>query len=441
MREFEHMSSVIDAIRFDRTLVDFFERQRDAIINKWLDYPVLNAIIDSLGYSKEDYHTKIASGVFNNFYRILCGERQPGDCPVMRSVVNEFYEMGLTVEDVFMSCTAFKNTLLLFLDDCTVNDIKRHAANVMMVLDHNVYGVLSVYSEMKCARDEELAFRNRIIQENVLYTRTGTDGVIVEVTDAFCKLSGYDKNELIGNTHSVFKHPDVEPSVYSGLWETITSGEVWKGNLPNRRKNGSTFITTARIVPVYDSEGKIIEYMAFRNDITSDELAKIDPLTGLYNRRELDAIFQDLYVNAIAKNEPLAVILADIDHFKSINDTYGHKEGDDVIVRFAGLLRSCTRNSDVCARWGGEEFIVFLPCTELTTAFEIAERIRQAALSDLHIDEHIISCSFGVAVLEKGETTDDLFKRVDGYLYRAKENGRNQSVTQRTNPSLNLFHL
>jgi diguanylate cyclase (GGDEF)-like protein/PAS domain S-box-containing protein len=430
MREFPHMNSVVDALRYDTGLVDFFEEQREHILQKWLDYPVLGNIVDTLGYTLEEYRSKIATGVMNNFLKVLNGDRQPGDCPVMRSIINEFYEMGLTVEDVFMSCTALKNVLVQFLEECGVFEMKKHAHNVMMVLDHNLYGVLSIYSEMKCASEVELDFRNRIIQENVLYSRTGTDGVILETTEAFCKLSGYEKEELIGKTHAMLRHPESDPDIYRELWETITAGEIWNGSLANVRKNGSTFITKTRIVPVYDEGGEITEYMAFRNDITADELAKVDPLTGLYNRRELDTIFRNLHFNAVAKTEALSVILADIDHFKSINDTYGHYEGDDVIVRFAGILRTCTRSSDVCARWGGEEFIILLPGTDLATARGVAERIRQSVQNCLQVRDRKITCSFGIAQMQKGEGTKELFKRADGYLYRAKENGRNQSVSE-----------
>lgn len=428
MRELPHVSAIIKDISFTAELIDFFIENRDVIIEGWVAYPAVHDIRERLDFTLELYRSRIAENVLNYFITVLKGHNKPGDCPVMRKIVSEFHALGLTVEDVFLNCAAFKNSVLKLFDTSGSAELKSHRCDLIMVMDYNLYGVLSVYSEMKRAHEAELEFRNRIIQENVFYTRMNAEGIILEATDAFCRMCGYEKEEIIDQTHALFRHPDVEESVYNGLWETITGGEIWSGNLFNLRKDGSTFIAMTKIVPISDVNGDKIEYMVFRNDITSNELAKVDPLTGLYNRRELDNLFRNLYLGAIDSNEPLSVIVADIDHFKSINDTYGHQEGDDVIVRFAGILRSCTRHSDICSRWGGEEFVLLLPGTGLETAYEVAERIRKAAENCLKIGGHLITCSFGVAQLEKGETINELFKRADGYLYCAKSNGRNQTV-------------
>lgn len=430
MRELLHMNSVIEAVRLDTVLADFLEGHREAILDGWSDYPAIRDIRKSLGHSKEAFRTSIASNVLSFFFTVLRGENKPGDCPVMRSIVKEFYTRGLTVEDLFFNCTALKNVVLGLFESCDDSSVKNHRSNVTMILDHNLFGVLSIYSDMMRTHESELEFRNSIIQKNVLCTRTDCQGVILEATDAFCSISGYDREELIGKTHSVMKHPNVDPSVYEDLWKTITSGQVWTGDLANMRKDGSPFITTTRIIPILNDQGEIAEYMAFCNDITAHELAKIDPLTGLYNRRALDLKFQKLYINAAVNDNPLSVILADIDYFKRVNDTYGHHEGDELIKNFAGILKEFTRNSDICARWGGEEFMILLPGTPLQNAFNKAERIRAAVKNKLCIDEYPITCSFGVAQLEKGESIAELFKRIDKYLYTAKHNGRDQSVMQ-----------
>jgi diguanylate cyclase (GGDEF)-like protein/PAS domain S-box-containing protein len=369
----------------------------------------------------------IVDKVLDYFFTILHSENRPGDCPAMRGFIANFYSIGLKVEDVYLICSAFKNVLSKLCSQANpVAEIEY--SNLIMVLDYNLYSVLSLYSEMIRSHEEQIEIRNTIIQENVLYTRTDKAGVIIEVTDAFCTLSGYSREELIGKTHSLFRHPSVDSYVYKELWKTIKGGGIWSGNLPNLHKDGSTFVTMARIVPHFDRQGKIVEYMAFRTDITSDELLKIDPLSGLYNRREFDRRFQELYANAVAKNDPFSVILADIDHFKRVNDTYGHQKGDELIRSFSDILRTCTRYSDICARWGGEEFIILLPQTTVSIAYEVAERIRQALVEDIRIGSQPLSCSLGVAEHRSGEKIDELFKRVDDYLYRAKENGRNCSV-------------
>lgn len=158
--------------------------------------------------------------------------------------------------------------------------------------------------------------------------------------------------------------------------------------------------------------------------------ARLDTLTGLSNRRgffeQVDATFQ----LAVRHGRPLAIVMLDIDHFKAINDTYGHALGDEVLEHVGHLLRQISRREDLVARWGGEEFILFLPETDLAAALELAERLRQA-FSALRIplpdgDELKIAVSLGVAQHASGQTLAAAIDVADRGLYRAKQGGRNQ---------------
>ncbi len=159
------------------------------------------------------------------------------------------------------------------------------------------------------------------------------------------------------------------------------------------------------------------------------QLATQDSLTGLSNRRNLLERARQEIVRARRRNEPIALIIADIDHFKAINDRYGHEAGDNVIRHAAELLQRLCRQQDVVARWGGEEFLLLLPSTNLPAAEALAERFRQAvvesvvAYGELEIK---LMMSFGVAVLEHNENIDDAIARADKAMYQSKNDGRNR---------------
>ncbi len=159
------------------------------------------------------------------------------------------------------------------------------------------------------------------------------------------------------------------------------------------------------------------------------QLATQDSLTGLSNRRNLLERARQEIVRARRRNDPISLVIADIDHFKSINDQYGHDAGDNVIRHAAELLLRLCREQDVVARWGGEEFLLLLPSTNLLAAEALAERFRQAvvetvvAYGELDIK---LKMSFGVAALEHNENIDDAIARADKAMYQSKNDGRNR---------------
>ena len=166
----------------------------------------------------------------------------------------------------------------------------------------------------------------------------------------------------------------------------------------------------------------------------SFELAVTDPLTGLSNRRYLDSHLKILFNRAAARGRPLSVCITDIDRFKSVNDTYGHDAGDEVLKEFAARIRASVRGADLACRFGGEEFVVIMPDTPPDASKAIAERLRAAiegqpfSLGNGQPDINL-TASMGIACnLFGAETPEQLLKQADQALYRAKHNGRNQVV-------------
>ncbi|MDP3023853.1 MAG: diguanylate cyclase [Sulfuricurvum sp.] len=187
----------------------------------------------------------------------------------------------------------------------------------------------------------------------------------------------------------------------------------------------STFIVTLKRIE-HDKE---LRYVVVFSDITElNELATMDRLTQVTNRFEFDKILEHSLSVSRRYKRPLSVLLLDIDHFKQINDRFGHLTGDAVLKALSELLRKQIRESDVVARWGGEEFMILLPDTPLPSAIKMAEALRQRIEVNSFETIKSLTCSIGVAEFNPVEEADDLFNRADEKLYAAKKAGRNRIV-------------
>ncbi|SEF59228.1 PAS domain S-box-containing protein/diguanylate cyclase (GGDEF) domain-containing protein [Oceanospirillum linum] len=285
-----------------------------------------------------------------------------------------------------------------------------------------------------------------IINRYVITSRTDLNGIIIDVSKAFCDISGYSRDELIGHRHGVIRHPQTDNKVYQELWETLGQGRSWTGEMCNRRKDGTTYWVSATIAADYDQHGKKIGYIAVHQDITDHrivrELSLRDPLTGLYNRRHFNELFDKFLSCKLHYESQAGLILVDIDHFKKFNDTYGHQKGDTALAQVAFCLEEiCIRlNKEAPSaqahafRLGGEEFALLALLDEKKTE-DAAEMIRQQVF-DLQL-EHVNNEDFGVMTCSLGSYSfrvnsehsnevDELFRIADQALYRAKEQGRNQ---------------
>ena len=158
----------------------------------------------------------------------------------------------------------------------------------------------------------------------------------------------------------------------------------------------------------------------------------LDPLTGLQNRKSFDNQLNKLVSESRASGNDISLVFADVDFFKSFNDTWGHQTGDHVLRLVAEVMDANVKGQDVLARYGGEEFAVILPNTGLDNAVMLADRMRKAIESRrlkkrrTNADLGTITMSMGVAILREGDTADTLVERADKMLYRSKENGRNR---------------
>ena len=162
------------------------------------------------------------------------------------------------------------------------------------------------------------------------------------------------------------------------------------------------------------------------------EMAVKDPLTGLHNRRYFDNQFKTMFEKAVSSSEPLSVIICDIDHFKSVNDTYGHDVGDAVIKACAKLISNNVRGLDMACRYGGEEFVLVFPNTGLEQSLVAAENLRNTinnCLFQYNKKNVPITVSIGIAEFTEEDDIESVFNRADKALYEAKTTGKNRCLT------------
>jgi len=243
---------------------------------------------------------------------------------------------------------------------------------------------------------------------------------------------------------------------FKELWDTIKMKKSWNGIVTNMKKDGSQYIVDTTIIPILDVDGDVVEYIAIRHDITEleetkqqlrninkamkhkvDELYSMtnsleekvykDNLTGINNRENFENYFDIEITNAKQEDQSLSLLILDIDNFKLINDTYGHQAGDVILIDIATLIGAKIKHEDIFARWGGEEFVILTPTTNVDGAYALAENLR--VLVQNHSFSYVeknLTISFGVAQLESDDTKTTLFKRADDALYKAKKMGRNR---------------
>jgi diguanylate cyclase (GGDEF)-like protein/PAS domain S-box-containing protein len=270
----------------------------------------------------------------------------------------------------------------------------------------------------------------QLIDQYISYSKTDLNGYIKDVSTAFTKSTGYLRDELINKNHNIIRSGKTPKSLFADMWATIIDNNTWSGEIVNRKKDGSIYYINSKISPEFDRDGNKVGYVGFYEDITDkkliETLAQQDFLTKLFNRQKIDSILENELERAKRYGEELSIMMLDIDHFKYVNDTFGHQTGDSVLVEFSRLMKTNTRKSDVVGRFGGEEFIIICPETSLDSALKVAEKIRDRVAGFEFTQVKHRTVSIGVSSYRVGDEIKDLVKRADEALYVAKEGGRNR---------------
>jgi diguanylate cyclase (GGDEF)-like protein/PAS domain S-box-containing protein len=269
---------------------------------------------------------------------------------------------------------------------------------------------------------------------------TDAQNRILFVNPAFEIVTGYSAEEVIGKNPRILRSGMHDKPFYEKMWNDITQHGVWKGEIWNKRKDGELYLEWLTISAVKDRKGNVINYVAVFSDITEHKrnierltrLSLYDTLTTVPNRHLLEKRLESIIQMSKKHNQSFALLFLDLDRFKNINDTLGHRVGDNLLKETAQRLKSLLRKQDTIARFGGDEFVIILPnLKHIREAVYISEKIIESLKRPFYVNhqEMYISTSIGISVYPfDGTDKETLIRMADRAMYQAKKNGRNQYV-------------
>lgn len=342
-----------------------------------------------------------------------------------RAIVTKEDEIGILAKEFNIMANAIGSQIRALRDQALT--LGEQAASIEAHSEHLEELVEERTKELLEA-NKEIMTQIEIIDQYVITSTTDINGKITYASKAFCDLLGYSKEELFGQTHRIVKNPNATKDLYEQMWGTITNGKSWISEIQNKTKDGTLHWLKVRISPIIDENSVITGYSAIRENINdkieAQQLAITDQLTKLYNRRELDKNLELHTALCKRYKTPFSVIMIDIDKFKEVNDLYGHQVGDSVLQKMAELLKMRVRETDIVGRWGGEEFLILLPNTTLEQGLIIAESLRKCVAA--YKFETVGNKTISLGVSEYKDSVQEIIKRADDALYKAKEDGRNR---------------
>lgn len=310
--------------------------------------------------------------------------------------------------------------------------------------------ILALFSDETDKRNAERIFEqsakelkdvNFALNESSIVAITNRCGIIQFVNDKFCEISKYKREELIGQDHRILNSSYHSKAFFDEMWRTIARGQTWSNEIRNRTKDGEIYWVYTTIVPFLNDKGKPYQYVSIRTDITERKkveealhqsekkltfMAFHDTLTGLPNRRYYMKRLDQSLKEARDHEQKMAVLYMDMDHFKLINDTYGHDEGDEVLKEFTRVIKAQLDCDIIFARQGGDEFTMLIPnVREEEDVRQLASRIVESLQKPIGA-KYQLTVSIGISYYPKdGTKKDELLRHADEALYQAKADGKN----------------
>jgi diguanylate cyclase (GGDEF)-like protein/PAS domain S-box-containing protein len=271
---------------------------------------------------------------------------------------------------------------------------------------------------------------------------TDPEANIIKANRAFLEMSGYSEHEVLGKNPGFMNSGRHERIYFTEIWHNLLQSGTWSGELWNRRKNGEIYPSSMTITAAKDESQKTTHYVAIFSDITTRKkieeeihnLAFYDALTKLPNRRLFIDRFQAALASSARRNDYGALLFIDLDRFKLLNDTLGHEYGDLLLIEVGVRIKSCIRETDTAARFGGDEFVVLFESISddrndaLRKVSLFAEKIRESLSQPYTVKayEHDSSPSIGICLHHgNDDTLETLLERADFAMYQAKKSGRN----------------
>ena len=413
-----------------KTNSQFKEAQKLTHLGNW-EWDIKN---NTLSWSDEIYRIfGLKPQEFTATYKTFINTVHIDDRALIEESVNKAMETG---EDYSLSYR-------IVLPDGSKKIVYEHG---QVELDENkepirMMGTVQDITESK-KTIEEITILSKAIEEiDDIIMIDDRAGVITFVNDAYVKHTGFSREETIGKMSSILKSGEHDKDFYKKMWKEITTGNVYRGLMTNKKKDGEFYYEEKTISPIHDDNGVITSFVSTGKDITEriemqhalEKEVRHDGLTGLYNRRYYDEVVAKELSRAKRAKQDFNFVMMDIDYFKPYNDTYGHQEGDNTLKAVAKLLKEkFTRGSDYCFRLGGEEFGFFIIGNTLEESLKYTQEICND-IEKLHIKHSknkasdYVTASFGLINIDSSVVDEHaMYVAADKALYRAKESGRNR---------------
>jgi len=298
--------------------------------------------------------------------------------------------------------------------------------------------VVTIYSDVteRKAYEERLKLASKIIEhsiEGMVITDAGSR--ILQVNSAFTQVTGYHAEEILGERPSMLQSGRHDEEFYKTMWRSVAKRGFWQGEIWNRRKSGDVYPQWLSIFTIKDDADAISHYIGLFSDITHHEVSKnrmmqlahYDVLTGLPNRLYFTDRLQQAVIKAKRSRNKAVLMFLDLDRFKVINDTLGHRCGDILLQQVAQRLKGCIRESDTVSRLGGDEFTIIDDAADAAVARRIAQKVLDTFRTpfDLEGNDYFVTTSIGVSVYpDDAVDTHTLLQYADTAMYKAKELGK-----------------
>jgi diguanylate cyclase (GGDEF)-like protein/PAS domain S-box-containing protein len=459
MNRFEHL----------KPLTNTLESSKEEIIERWLASSNISSVFAGYDIGIDYFRRNFADGVFEAILGLIKWGSSITSAEGFERLMLFVNQKMIRYHELVLMQDSLRASFVSALYDSgslsknSMDDIDAVFAVVFREVSEHLLAKVVDFSEMyereKLKNIRLLNEYKKAVDESNIVSKTTPKGIITYVNRQFCKISGYDEDELLGQPHNIIRHPDMPKEAFREMWKTIKAKQTWKGVVKNLKKDGSSYIVDTTIVPIIDVDGDIVEFIGIRHDITELETAKeqlkllnfsmkkkvselydmtqsleqqasTDVLTGIFNRYKFDEVFEVEIKKAKINNNDLCLILFDIDHFKDINDTFGHGAGDVALSEVARIVAQNVKRGDIFARWGGEEFAVLAVATSLEGGVSLSEKLREEIASNHFGFVNKITASFGVSSYRQGDSVEEMLKRADDALYAAKKNGRDRVEAQ-----------
>ncbi|MEW6534773.1 MAG: diguanylate cyclase [Candidatus Auribacterota bacterium] len=432
--------------------------------NEWLEYALELINVRGIGkikvhkfaYDSDTHSFSAELEGFNTFeaeqHRLRFGFHIAPSCNFLSGYLSGFASMHTSVEIFFheVSCMGKGDAHCYFIG----KPYRDWPPDIRLCLQESVATTeeLKFQKVVQELRQSESKYRDLFDHAPVMYFSIDKTGIILDCNATGCRMLGYLRDEIVGQNMSNFMTDYNEEK----FWDTVLESLNIK-NLEGifKRKDKTNIYVSIDAVASMDEFGEIERIRCTAIDITQrtilerqlkeqnrilERINKTDPLTKLFNRRYLMDMLESEFEKADRYGFPLSVIIIDLDRFKQVNDYFGHQVGDGMLRKISMLIKKNVRKGDIAARFGGEEFVVVAPHTELNGAFDLAEKVRTIVEKEgkLEIEKDVIiniTASFGVSCYHKNNfvSLNTFLQAADDALLKSKRNGRNRVMVSDAN--------